>query len=773
MNITHKLADKAILAFQKWAKVLPSVRDFTEVESKSPIAAITKDGVVTKDGNVSRIIRLEGKDTTGLTTEALHELFEYRQTFFRELSPNVTAFLQSHRHLEPTAIPVTKFPIRVAEQINTTWRQQFTQGFRTYHYLLLSTALDSTDLFKLLEKAKRAVDSSFAHLQDLDQAVQDALSRLQEYHPVEIHGEEAASYLAFLLNGRKVSQKLPHNGYLDGFLSDTRLHWPSGRAYQIYDGPVRRYSGWLTVKVPATETTYSLLDALFSIQGEISLYQTFSALDHDLVIKRIEDQLRNIQLWKRHSEHLQDELEQLLSRVQGGEISMLNHRFSIEIFGNSIEELDKSVLEVRTVIEKEGFRVMRETINCEAQFWSRFPSMATYNPRVRQVSSESASHFSTMPKIGEGSRSCSWGNAPVTTFKTPSGSDYSFIFHESTARFALGHTLIVGRSGRGKTVLFEFLNSQCYRYPDFRTICLDSKEGMRPYTHSHGGRYISTTDIFDMGINPFSLPNIPDSHLFLTKWLEDLLKPQTQADKDAIALALKELYELPPDRRELANLATSLKRSNLESVLTKWLPEGTFGSYFNGVTDTLSFHDRLITFDMAAMLDKPDVLGPMASYLFYRIQHHEFPSGFLVFVDEAPMYFRSSLTKYFEEMLLQLRKRDGIIVFASQTADAIYNSPIAEAVSKNIATFILFPDPYATYEQYQSCFGLNEAEFAWIKQPHQRQVMVKRNNGESAILNVDLSCLGSDLKYFSTSIEDIKRAREMVQEHGESWMRYY
>jgi type IV secretory pathway VirB4 component len=52
-------------------------------------------------------------------------------------------------------------------------------------------------------------------------------------------------------------------------------------------------------------------------------------------------------------------------------------------------------------------------------------------------------------------------------------------------------------------------------------------------------------------------------------------------------------------------------------------------------------------------------------------------------------------------------------------------------------------------------------------------VLLKRPQ-ENVILNVNLrEKLGSDLRFLSSSVEDVNRMRELMEEHGSTWHEYF
>jgi len=85
---------------------------------------------------------------------------------------------------------------------------------------------------------------------------------------------------------------------------------------------------------------------------------------------------------------------------------------------------------------------------------------------------------------------------------------------------------------------------------------------------------------------------------------------------------------------------------------------------------------------------------------------------------------------------------------------------VGQEFLQSFQTYILFKDSQASPENYlgregRAGVGLNENEFNWIKShsSNKREVMIKRKSGESVILDIDLSDLGSALNLLRSDKE--------------------
>lgn len=755
------------------------VEPTTSIIEKFPLILCDESGATfTKGGNCSRVVELLGRDYSGLDYAVIEALFQKRKLFFDTLPPGITVFVQSHRHkvTKDLSQEADSFSIDIAGEIAEQWAKNFKISYQTRHYLIFATADDSLGE-QLLMRADKDSDESLAteKIKTLDNAVQTTLVQFADYGASEVKGDDLASYWAWLINGYKIKQKMPEGGFFDDHLFGSTLLWPQGKKIQIYEGPLEDiYSAWLIIKAPAMSTDHNLLESLFKLKKTFSIFQTFSRFDKQAALKEISDKEKNMQSFMAGgSDLIELEIREVENRVTADDISLVRHRFSIEVLEGSREELEKSVRQIINAVQTWGFQVAREGVNQEPLFWSRFPDMQKFNPRQKFTTSENAAHFATFASVGEGQPACTWGDAPVTQFQTAAGSAYSFIFHESTAKQAPGNTMIVGGMGKGKTVLISFLMSQCFRFPDFKALAFDRLHGLEVFTRFHNGSYLDFSE--GVNVNPLMLDDSADNRAFLNTWFQMLTGKHDELSQDYIGNAISNLFELDKKDRTLEHIADAFgtkEEGSIRAALHRWLPGESMGSFFNGKTDALDFSSPMATFDNTTLLEVPDVLGPMTYYIFHKLfQTVRNTGGYLVFVDELAKYLKSKEFRPKIEVLLQeIRKTEGVFAGAVQDLGTVFNDEeMASKFRNNIATWVLFPEPLGEEKHYKDVLRLNDKEFKWVTQDHPRQVLIKKKSGESVILNVDLLPIGKYLNVFDSGKVAINRMNKLRAEDPTNW----
>jgi len=765
-----------------WLGLSDGVEPCTLVASKLSLLRVLGDGctTLTKGGRLARVIELRGKDYSGMDSETIRALYLGRKMVFDTVPSSIVTFAQTQRIKTSLDISGYSFSNPLAGDIAQAWAKNFSESYRTRHFLIVCTAVDNfVDRVGLL--ADGGGDEEL--YRQLDEYVKKVAVSYNEYSPRVLHGDDLATYWAWLASGRHAPRRLPKSGFLDDILDTADIDFPHGERHMVYRGEKPRYSTFLYVaQLWASATDPRFLDGLYRLHQELSVWQIFRKIDKAAALAEIEDRRRNTRSFKSAGDVIMLELHELETRIQADELTAQRHKFAIEVHGESLAAMEKAAAEVTNVLENQGFGVKREGRNTEAHFWSRFPEFDSRvpkgppNPRERTITSENAAHFVTYATAGEGLDSCSWGDFPVTHFKTTQGSEYAFTFQSSPAEKAPGHTLVIGGTNSGKSTVVSFLLSQSLKYPNFRAVLFDRLHGLEVFTRLMDGEYLDIAE--GLEVNPLALPDDTETRAFLANWFQILTKKNTDAARKDIDSAIRQLFILDRKDRTLANILDAFglaQEGSMRSAMEFWV-NGEYSRFFNASRDAFDFNSQLVGIDMTMLLDLPDVLAPLSSYLFHKLLvQAKTPGGYAVFVDEIPKYLQNPVFAPMIDMLLQeIRKTDGAFIGACQSADTILNSPSADKFLTNIETLILFPNAGAQRKHFNDeGLRLNDQEFAWLTTTAKpREVLVKRKGGESTILNVDLSSLGPYLRGFNSSVDAVAHLNEL-RKSRDDWKQAY
>nr|AKN40574.1 ATPase required for both assembly of type IV secretion complex and secretion of T-DNA complex, VirB4 [Enterovibrio norvegicus] len=745
--------------------------------------------IVCKNGSLVSVLKLTGRDYTGMSTDQYNELYAARKAVFERNKDYIDVDIISIKRKTKASSKLSHSDHLVLSLVNDAYSKNFDEVFRTSHFLVLTTKKLNT-----LQKIGTVIDSSFrVNLEDeLNSMARDLVNQLDEFNPVYLEKGRLNSFFATLINGREtyVDSLILNDPTFNQCLANQAVYFPKNKDYCHYglnDNAI--YSGFLSVANYPDEPNQKTLESVFNLPVEFIVYQSFQSMSQKTFDDRMEKRRSQISNWGKHGDLLIADLKELSDKVENGELSMVDHFFSVEVLASTTEQLDNDISLVKSKLETNGAIYYRESLNIEALFWSRFPTEQKLNVRHRPITSENAAHYATFNSIGEGFDSCVFGDRPVTLFKTDTGSQFSFTFHDSPQLDGqpLGHTAIIGGTGAGKTTLMSFLISQCATFEGFKAIVFDRLHGLDVFTNLMDGDYLDFGK--NVELNPFQIDDTQANRTFLIDWLCTLLNINEQSDnyiehQMIIERVVSMNFNIEDRKSRCFNSLLDVfgpDGGELRNRLSKWLENGAYGAYFNGHRDSLRFDKSIVTFDATLVLDMPELLPKLADYIFNRIWSlvNDNPVPNLIFLDEAQRFLLDPIFfKRVQEFANEIRKKLGVLCLAFQNASKMENLPnnAGNVIKEAMANYLIYPNPGADKQSYCEFLGLTDMEFEWIKNnnPKNRKVLFKRReSGESVILDVDLSSLKTEhfdlVKAFDSGAKAVSQLHQLKRDNPIDW----
>ena len=313
-----------------------------------------------------------------------------------------------------------------------------------------------------------------------------------------------------------------------------------------------------------------------------------------------------------------------------------------------IERLDGDILRIFAAHDA---KTIREGYGQLPAWFCRLPAQ----PRKRQVRSVFVSAGAAAclapiygPPTGE-ARSPHLDRAALAILETQWQTPFYYdLFHGD-----VGHTLVLGATGSGKSFTLNFLLVQALQYNP-RVLILDLGGSYRWITRFLGGGYLELSPDDDTGqggfrLCPFALPHTERSVQFLTGWIMRLLRiggwTVTGADPTEIRARIEDLYAFPPARRTMTVLVKSLP-SAMWPAMGRWYGSGVWGKYFDNPADgdDLTLADWHVI-DLAGAAEHADLCEAALFYLLERLRltlenPAESARVKLMVVDEAWRYVR-------------------------------------------------------------------------------------------------------------------------------------
>ena len=438
---------------------------------------------------------------------------------------------------------------------------------------------------------------------------------------------------------------------------------------------------------------------------------------------------------------------------------------------DDVERLDG---DVRRLFAAHDAKAVREGYGQLPVWFSRLPAQPPKR-QIRSVFVSAGLAACLAPVFGppKGSaRSGHLGRESLAVFETP----WRTAYHYDLFRGDVGHTLILGATGSGKSFALNFLLVEALKYGP-RVLILDLGGSYRWLTRFLGGSYLELTPgdtESGLRLQPFALPPGTRTFQFLTGWVLRLLKlggyEPGGADTSEIRERIEDLYALACGRRTLSVLAGSLP-SAMWPALSRWTEGGVWGRYFDnppaGAAD-LELGDWQVI-DLAGAAEHADLCEAALAYLLERMRLEiEDPAETarlkLMVVDEAWRYLADpAVLAYLAEAAKTWRKKNAALVLATQSAVDVSGTAGASALLESIPTKLFLANPELP-EEVGDLFRLNASEVGRIRELTPKRELYLRRPDEAAVLRLEVD--PESYWLYTSSPLDAERRAEAVERHG-------
>lgn len=587
-------------------------------------------------------------------------------------------------------------------------------------------------------------------LGQLDAGRDALLAALGDYAPTLLGVHETPNglcsrpleFLSTLLNGDQRPVLLPHQD-IGAYLPARRISFGQEAVELSATGHLPRgFLGLVSIKDYPAWSAPGMFDELLRLPFELTVTQSFAFVERQAALERMNLALRRMRSAEDEALSLRDELAQAKDDVAAGRAGYGEHHMTIAVRGETPAQVDAAVAEVTAAMADMGVIAVREDLALEPAFWAQFPANFKYIARRGLVSTNNFAGLASAHNFPVGqARDAHWGDA-VTLLETTAAGPYFFNFHQGD----LGNFTVIGPSGSGKTVVLNFLLAQA-RKLDPRIIFFDKDRGAELFIRAIGGRYDVLRPGEASGLNPLQLEDTPVNRGFLTDWLAQLAGGADIEDLERIRDAVGANFDQPADHRRLRHLVELFrgdrrpKAGDLWSRLRPWWGDGEHAWLFDNPRDLTDLSARAVGFDMTILLDDPTVRTPAMMYLFHRVEERLDGSPAIIVVDEGwKALDDEAFVRRIKDWEKTIRKRNGIVGFATQSAQDALESRIASAIVEQAATQIFMINPKARAQDYVEGFGLTPHEFDLIRTlPDSSHCFLIKRGGESVVARLDLT----------------------------------
>ena len=382
---------------------------------------------------------------------------------------------------------------------------------------------------------------------------------------------------------------------------------------------------------------------------------------------------------------------------------------SLVVFDSNYEELSKKTSLIEQVFNEKGFVARQETFNAVDAWLGSIPGNARNNVRRPILSSRNLADF-ILTGVYEGdNENC------LFVGKTDFGKFYYPAKYQD-----VGHTLVLGPTGSGKSYFLSFLALQFLRQKGAQVFFFDKGKSSFDITKKVGGSFFDIKDL--------SFQVLKDGGAFCHEFILDLLESEavliTSEVKEEVWKRLKILAGLKSEERTLENFVKLLQDLKLRSALSVYSNSGAYGNLFNGV-ESVDHENYWQVYELENLMQIPRAIGHVLKYLFYKLESKFSGVPTLLILDEAWIYLDDErFSKKIREWLKTLRKKNVSVIFATQSIADVVASKISASVLESCPVKVYLPNFQAMdFEvgKYYEALGLNKKEIEIISEMSPKQ----------------------------------------------------
>ncbi|WP_425982231.1 conjugal transfer protein TrbE [Brevundimonas sp. TWP1-2-1b1] len=284
---------------------------------------------------------------------------------------------------------------------------------------------------------------------------------------------------------------------------------------------------------------------------------------------------------------------------------------------------------------------------------------------------------------------------PLATARTTGSTPFRLVLHVGD----VGHAMIVGPTGAGKSALLAFLALQWFRYPNARVVFFDKGRSARAATLAAGGCWRALEPGGAVSLQPLAAIDDPAERAWAAEWLGEAirfagLEPVPEL-REEIWSALNALGEAPRDQRTLTVFCALVQHRAIVAALEPLTLKGPHGSLLDGADSGLRV-SPFDTFELETLMATPSVTAPVLSALFHQLEAGFDGRPTLLVLDEAWLFLgQGAFAAKIREWLKTLRKKRVAVVFATQSLDDVAASSIAATLIESCPTQVFLPNPRA------------------------------------------------------------------------------
>ena len=775
-----------------------------------PWVCLVAEGVVlNKDGAFQRTARFRGPDLDSATPAELVAVTARLNSALRRLGSGWAVFVEAQR-VPAVTYPVSEFPDAVSELVDVERREQFREEgahFESFYYLTLLWMPPAEEAARaeywLYEgRSKTGVDPK-----ELLKSFVDRTGRM--LHLVEgfmpeaewLDDGETLTYLHSCVSTKVQHVRVPETpAYLDALLADEAL--VGGLEPRLGDHHLRT----LTITGFPSVTFPGLLDEL-NRQAFAYRWSSRAIMLDKTDATKLLTKIRRQWFAKRKSvaailkEVMTNEASVLmdsdasnkaadadmaLQELGADEAGIAYVTATITVWDRDPALAAEKLRLVEKIVQSRDFTCTVEGVNALEAWFGSLPGHVYANVRQPPISTLNLAHLIPLSAVWAGAeRDEHFGDAPLLYGKTEGSTPFRFSLHVGD----VGHCLVVGPTGAGKSVLLALMALQFRRYEGNQIFAFDyggsiraAAIAMRGDWQDLGGALHDAGSAGSVALQPLARIDEAAERAWAAEWLAALLAGEgvdvDPAAKEHLWSALTSLATAPIRERTLTGLAVLLQSQELKLALSPYLVGGPWGRLLDAEAEHLG-DARVQALETEGLVGASSAASVLA-YLFHRIEGRLDGSPTLIIIDEGWLVLDSpAFAAQLREWLKTLRKKNASVIFATQSLADIEGSRIAPAIIESCPTRIFLPNERAAEPQIARVyerFGLNDRQIEILSRATPKRDYYCQSRRGNRLFELGLGDIALAFTAASSKTDQIKIG-ELIEVRGhadfaEFWLRH-
>jgi type IV secretion system protein VirB4 len=459
----------------------------------------------------------------------------------------------------------------------------------------------------------------------------------------------------------------------------------------------------------------------------------------------------------------------------------------VVLMGPEREALNKAGRRVLKSLRTAGLTARIDDYNASDAFMGTIPGLGRPNLCRPVLNTRNLAHLLplTSPWPGEATNPCGLigeDQPPLVYAKTEGTTPFRLNIHDGD----VGHTLIVGSTGAGKSVLVGALGLQFMRYENAQTFIFDVGYAHYLGCIGCGGRHydLMSPDRAQGEKGPSFQPlagiDVPTERAWALEWVLGLLETQSieikPQQREVLDRALMLVASNPRPNRTMTLLMNVLQDTELRAGIKPYTGKEVYGSLFDSNEDGIALGAQQV-FEMKHVNEMSNaVVVPALTYLFHRLEQRLDGSPTLIVIEEAwSALMNGRFADKLREWLLTLRKRNASVVLVAHSPAQFEGEAKVQMLASSCYTKIFLPNPEAREERIAELYrtlGLNDKELQVLAGATKKRDYLLKNTNGSRLFQLGFGPVAASLFASRRGLsmeKTIKEAQRVQQAYGDEW----